>query len=280
MTAGLPWRRKMNPENVAHASARATFFGIDLRAVGLVVVLLVLAAVSWAVTAVQMSGMDMGRWTDPGSLGFFLTTWVVMLAAMMFPSVAPMVVAYARISRHRRATGRPAPSGSTSLFVAGYLIAWTVFGLVAYALYSVVSALAPGFLASDPGGRDVAAAVIMGAAIYQFTPAKNIALMKCRTPMDFILHRFRHGYVGALRLGIEHGTWCVTCCWALMVALFALGVMSVGWMALVGAFIAVEKMLPWKQLANRTVAFALAAIAIGVALTPVTPMMPGMPGMG
>ena len=163
--------------------------------------------------------------------------------------------------------------------MAGYLIAWTVVGLGAYALYAAVAALAPGFLASDPGGRYVAAAVIMGAAIYQFTPAKNIALMKCRTPMDFILRRFRHGYGGALRLGVEHGTWCVTCCWALMVALFALGVMSVGWMALVGAFIAVEKMLPWQRLANRTVAFALAAIAIGVALTPVAPVMPGMPGM-
>jgi predicted metal-binding membrane protein len=115
----------------------------------------------------------------------------------------------------------------------------------------------------------------MMAAVYQLTPAKNVSLMKCRSPMDFILHRLRPGYSGAVRMGVEHGAWCVACCWALMTALFALGVMSLGWMALIGAFIAWEKMLPWKRLANRSVAVALAAIALGVALAPAA-----MDGMG
>jgi predicted metal-binding membrane protein len=221
-----------------------------------------------------MDGMDMGGWTDPGPIGFFLTTWVVMLAAMMFPSVAPMVVAYARIHRHRRKSGRHAPPGSTAVFVAGYLIAWTVFGLVAYVLYGAVASLFPDFLSPDGAGRYVASSVILAAAIYQLTPAKDVCLTKCRTPMDFILRRMRYGYVGALRLGAEHGAWCVGCCWALMVALFALGVMSVGWMAVMGAFIAVEKMLPWKRLANRSVAVALAVIALGVAFAPAA--MPGL----
>jgi predicted metal-binding membrane protein len=88
--------------------------------------------------------------------------------------------------------------------------------------------------------------------------------------MDFILHRLRHGHGGALRMGVEHGAWCVGCCWALMVALFVLGMMSIGWMALVGAFIAAEKLLSWKRLANRSVAVALAVIALGVALWPVS----------
>src|SRR5207249_660366 len=123
--------------------------------------------------AAQMSGMDMGRWTDPGPLGFFLTTWVVMLAAMMFPSVAPMVVAYSRITHHRRESGRYAPPGSTALFVAGYLISWTIFGLAAYALYTVVTSLIPGLFSSEPGGRYLAAGVIFAAAVYQLTPAKN-----------------------------------------------------------------------------------------------------------
>lgn len=210
----------------------------------------------------------MGRWTDPGPLVFFLATWVVMLAAMMFPSVAPMVVSYARIHRHRRKTGRYAPPGSTGVFVAGYLITWTVFGVVAYSLYTSVVALFPGFFTSEQGSGYLAAGVIMVAAAYQFTAAKDVCLMKCRTPMDFILHRMRHGYGGALRMGLEHGAWCVGCCWALMVALFALGVMSVGWMAVVGAFIAAEKMLPWKRFANRSVAVALVVIALGVALSP------------
>lgn len=249
---------------------------IDPREAGLVAVLLVLAALAWFFVSPRMSGMDMGRWTDPGSLGFFLTTWVVMLAAMMFPSVAPMVVAYARIHRHRRESGRPAPSGATAVFVAGYLIAWTIYGVAAYALYALVVALFPGFLSSEPGGRYLAVGVILAAAGYQLTPAKNVALMKCRSPMDFILHRMRPGYGGAFRMGAEHGTWCIGCCWALMAALFALGVMNVGWMALVGAFIAAEKMLPWKRLANLSVAIALLVTAVVVALTPATMAGPAL----
>lgn len=246
----------------------------DPREVGLIAALLILAAASWIFTSVHMSGMDMGPWTDPGPLGLFVITWVVMLAAMMFPSVAPMVVAYSRIHSHRRKTGRYAPPGSTAVFVAGYLITWTVFGVAAYSLYSAAASLFPRLFAWDQGGRYLAAGVIIVAAAYQLTPAKNVALMKCRSPMDFILHRMRNGYGGALRMGVEHGVWCVACCWALMVALFALGVMSVGWMAVVGAFIAGEKMLPWKVLANRLVAVALAVIALGIALLPVA--MDGM----
>jgi len=274
-------RRKLSTRGVAHPLGRAashssaTASRVDPREFGLIAVLLILAAASWIFTSLQMSGMDMGTWTDPGPLGLFVLTWVVMLAAMMFPSVAPMVVAYSRIQSHRRKTGRYAPPGSTAVFVAGYLITWTAFGVVAYLLYASVASLFPGLLAPNQGGRYLAAGVILVAAAYQLTPAKNVALMKCRSPMDFILHRMRHGYRGAVRMGVEHGAWCVGCCWALMVALFALGVMSVGWMAVVGAFIAAEKMLPWKRLANRSVAVALGVIALGVALWPAP-----MGGMG
>lgn len=241
---------------------------IDVREAGLIAVLLILAALGWVFTAQRMGGMDMGGWTDPGPLDFFLSTWVVMLAAMMFPSVAPMVTAYAKITRRRRETGRSAPRGATALFVAGYLVAWTVFGLVAYGLFNAVTSLVPGALTADPGGRYITAGVILAAAVYQLTPAKNACLTKCRSPMDFILHGLRPGYGGALRMGVEHGAWCVGCCWALMVALFALGMMSVGWMALVGAFIAAEKMLPWRRVANRSVSAALVLIAVGIALAP------------
>jgi predicted metal-binding membrane protein len=255
-------------ERRARQRARAVASGVDPRVVGLVALLLVLAAVSWIVTDARMSGMDMGPGTDPGSLGFYLTTWVVMLAAMMFPSVAPMVIAYSRIHRRRRELGRHAPVGGTAVFVAGYLIAWTAYGLAAYALYAWITSLSPGFLAWDRGGPYAAGAVIMAAAFYQLTGAKDRCLTTCRTPMDFILGRMRHGYHGALRMGVEHGAWCVGCCWALMAALFALGAMSVAWMAVVGAFIAVEKLLPWKLLANRSVAIVLAVLALGVALAP------------
>ncbi|NUS36851.1 MAG: DUF2182 domain-containing protein, partial [Pseudarthrobacter sp.] len=153
-------RRKLtgNGETVAHASR------VDPREAVLVAVLLVLAAASWVFTSTQLAGMDKGAWTNPGPVGFFTVTWVVMLAAMMFPSVAPMVVAYHRIQRHRRQAERYAPAGSTSVFVAGYLAAWTGFGLVAYGLYMWAAAVAPAAFAPDQGGRYVAVAVILMAA--------------------------------------------------------------------------------------------------------------------
>jgi predicted metal-binding membrane protein len=267
-------RKRMLSGGGAHRLARAaspvsTTSRMDSAEAGLIALLLLLAAAGWVFTSFQMSGMDMGLWTAPGPLGWFITTWVVMLAAMMFPSMAPMAAAYARIHGHRRAMGRYAPPGCTAVFVAGYLITWTVFGVVGYGLYASAAALFPSIFDSGQGSRILAGGAIMLAALYQLTAAKNVALMKCRTPMDFILHRMRHGYGGALRMGVEHGAWCVGCCWALMVALFALGVMSVGWMAVVGAFIAAEKLLPWKRVANRSVALALAVIALGVVLWPV-----------
>jgi predicted metal-binding membrane protein len=133
----------------------------DPREAGLIAVLLLLAAASWIFTATQLAGMDMGRWTDPGPLGFFVTTWVVMLAAMMFPSVAPMVVAYDRIQSHRRKMGRYAPTGSTAVFLAGYLITWTAFGVTAYSVYAWAASLNPGIFASDQGGRYLTAGVIV-----------------------------------------------------------------------------------------------------------------------
>lgn len=250
------------------ARARAVVLGVDLRLAGLITLLLALAAASWIVTNTRIRGMDMGPGTDPGSLGFFLTTWVVMLAAMMFPSAAPMVIAYARIHRRRSDCGRYAPVGATAVFVTGYLIAWTAYGLAAYVLYAWVTSLSPDWLSWNRGGRYMAGAVILAAALYQLTAVKDVCLTKCRTPMDFILGRMRYGYGGALRMGTEHGAWCVGCCWALMAALFALGMMSIGWMAVVGALIAVEKLLPWKQPAKGAVAVVLALLALGIALAP------------
>ena len=108
----------------------------------------------------------------------------------------------------------------------------------------------------------------LAAAVYQLTPAKDVCLRKCRGPLDFVLGYWKPGYGGALRMGVEHGAWCVGCCWALMAALFALGVMSIGWMAFVGALIAVEKLLPWQAVANHGVAVLLAVLAVGVAFAP------------
>jgi predicted metal-binding membrane protein len=227
-----------------------------------------LAIVGWLVTDQRMAGMDAGPGTDPGALGFYVTAWVVMMAAMMFPSIVPMVIAYATIESRKRELNPGAGRGSVALFVAGYLVVWTAFGLFAYVLYAWVRSLHVDAFSWDSGGPYLAGGVIAAAAIYQLTPLKDACLSKCRSPLGFVVGSWRCGRRGALSMGAEHGAWCVGCCWALMAALFALGVMSLGWMVFVAGLIAVEKLLPWAALASRSVAVLLALLALGLAVSP------------
>src|SRR5207248_7049969 len=125
-----------------------------------------------------------------------------------------------------------------------------------------------GAVSWDRGGRYLAGGILLAAAAYQLTPLKDRCLTRCRGPLTFVLTRWRDGRAGALRMGLEHGTWCLGCCWALMAALFAVGVMSVGWMLFVAALIATEKMLPWKEVANRSVALLLVVLGLAVAFAP------------
>jgi predicted metal-binding membrane protein len=232
---------------------------------GLIFSLLLLAAIAWAMTGDRMGGMDAGPGTDLGGLGFWVTAWVVMMAAMMFPSIAPMVVMYARIEEGKRRQGGRAEVGATAVFVSGYLLTWAAAGLVGYAIIEGGRALDLGFLTWDSGGPYLAGGVIVAAGLYQLTPLKDVCLRHCRSPMMFLMTRWRGGRIGALRMGMEHGGWCVGCCWGLMAALFALGVMSIGWMVMVAALIAIEKLLPWKAFANRGIALLLVVLGIGVA---------------
>ena len=234
----------------------------------LIALLLGLAMVGWAVTDRRMADMDTGPGTDPGVLGFYLATWVVMMAAMMFPSIAPMVLTYERIQRGKRERGLPVTVGATIVFVAGYLLTWTATGLGFYAVLAAARAAELGGVTWDQTGRYLAGGVIVAASVYQLTPLKQTCLTKCRDPFLFLLTSWRSGRTGALRMGIEHGFWCVGCCWALMAALFALGVMSVGWMAFIAALIAIEKLLPWSLVANRGIAILLLVLGISVALVP------------
>ena len=237
--------------------------------VGLVTTLFALAAAAWALTGERMQGMDMGPGSDLGSLAFYVGVWVVMMAAMMFPSISPMVRTYALVQRSRHARrGLGEPTAAILAFVAGYLLTWSLFGLAAYAAFEAVRAFDIQAFSWEQGGPYLAGGVILGAAIYQLTPLKDACLTRCRGPLAFLTERWRDGPGGALALGLEHGAWCVGCCWALMAALFALGVMSVGWMVFVAALIAVEKLLPWKRLANRAIAVLLAVLGLGVALAP------------
>src|SRR3954452_3272084 len=186
-----------------------------------------LAVRPWVITVDRMQGMDAGPGTDLGGLGWFIGVWVVMMAAMMFPSIAPVVVMYARVQEGKGERGQPAPAGATAVFVGGYLVSWATAGLLGFVVFEGINSLDISWLAWDEGGQYVAAGLLAMAAIYQLTPLKDVCLRKCRSPFMFVLNSWRPGRSGALRMGIEHGAWCVGCCWALMAALFALGVMSI-----------------------------------------------------
>jgi predicted metal-binding membrane protein len=230
-----------------------------LAQAGVVVLLLALAGAAWALTDRRMGGMDAGPGSELGGLGWFAVTWALMMAAMMLPAVSPMVAAY-----RRQAAG----PGATPAFAAGYLVAWLTAGLLGYALVEGVRSLGLGFLAWDQAWRYVAGGVILGGALYQLTAPKEACLRRCRDPRAFLGEHWRPGRLGALAMGMEHGGFCVGCCWALTATLFALGVMSIGWMALVAALIAAERLLPWKTIAGRAVAVILALLALGVAAVP------------
>src|SRR4029078_1112051 len=178
-----------------------------------------------------------------GSVCWFLGIWLVMMAAMMLPSVAPTVTLYTRITKDRSPL-------SPWLFTAGYLLPWAVAGLAAYALSLAATSLAGGSLDWDQSGRTIAGATLIAAAVYELTPLKNVCLAKCRSRLGSLLGSWRDGPGGAVRMGARNGAWCVGCCWALMASLFALGVMSLTWMAVVAGLIAVEQTLPWRRVAN------------------------------
>jgi predicted metal-binding membrane protein len=260
--AGIADRRGLAP---AFAAARARL--------GLIALLFALAAVAWWSTADRMAGMDEGPGTALGTLGWFLGIWVVMMAAMMFPSVAPTVSLYARMTR-RRSPAAPL------LFAVGYLLTWTAAGLLAYGLVDLGRTLLGDQLAWDNLGRWVAGGTLVVAAAYELTPLKDVCLTKCRSPLGFLLGSWRGGLPGALNMGARHGAWCVGCCWALMASLFALGVMSLVWMAFVAALIALEKTLPWGRAATYTTAVLL--LVLGVVLIAAPDAVPGLtvPGDG
>jgi predicted metal-binding membrane protein len=237
----------------AFAAARARL--------GLVALLVALAALAWWSTADRMSGMNAGPGTNLGALGWFLGVWLVMMAAMMFPSLAPTVALYATMTR-QRGPDRPL------LFAGGYLLVWGAAGLGAYGVLHVGSSLFGGDLAWRAGGRWFAAGVLVLAALYELTPLKDACLTKCRSPIGFLLGSWRDGRRGALEMGSRHAGWCLGCCSALMAALFALGVMSLTWMAFVAAVIALEKTVPWGRAVTWGTAAVLLMLAIAVVAAP------------
>jgi predicted metal-binding membrane protein len=244
-------------ERLSRNEGLAPAFAAMRARLAVVALLFALAGIGWWRTAGQMRGMDNGPWTGLGAVSWFLGVWVVMMAAMMFPSVAPTVALYSRMTR-RRSLLLPI------VFTTGYLVTWAVAGAVAFALVTGVSRSSDNALAWNHAGRPVAGTILILAALYQLTPLKDACLGKCRSPLGLLLGSWRDGNTGAFHMGAKNGAWCVGCCWALMASLFALGVMSVAWMVFVAGLIAIEKTIRSRRIA--TYGTALILLSLGVLL--------------
>lgn len=238
-----------------------------------------LAVGAWWASAHTMSWMDLGGRFSVGSLWFFVVLWVSMMAAMMFPSVWPAVAIYGLVMRRRASAGAHSVARSAA-FVAGYVGSWTVFGLAAFALLAVARTAGLDALSAEELSRYVVAPVVLAGALYQLAPFKQACLRHCRGPLSFFLEHWRDGVRGALVMGARHGTYCVGCCWMLMLVLLATGVTSIAWMAVVSFAIAVEKLAPANRArgASGLLSVGLVAFALVALVRPA--WLPGVGGMG
>jgi predicted metal-binding membrane protein len=258
---------------VESANARWSPFSAMRAELGMVAGLLAAAALAWWWTADRMAGMDAGPGVGLGGLGWFSGVWAVMMAAMMLPSLAPTAAVYTALARRE-------PS-RVVLFACGYLFVWSVAGVVAYGLFELGDRLFASALDWNGGGRWLVAAVLVLAALYQLTPFKGAFLSRCRSPLRFLRSTWRQSRFGAFVMGLRSGGWCLGCSWALMAALFSLGVMSLIWMAVIAGLVALEKIGPWGRAAKVTTAGVLAVLALAILAVPhEVPgfVVPGSPG--
>lgn len=214
------------------------------RALGVAAAVLAASLFAWAIVVERTRGMSMGPSADLGGFTWYLGLWVSMTAAMMLPSATPALLLVDRLSP------RATPS-----FLAGYLIAWTAYGVAAYVIArAAVNAGLADWQATGP--------LIVAAGLYGLTPLKRACLRRCRSPLQFLL---RHQRLGPLGTGILHGGYCVGCCAGLMVVLFAVGMMSVFWMVVIAGVIAAEKIAPFGE--RLVVPIALTLVAAGAWVT-------------
>lgn len=182
--------------------------------------------------------------------------WTLMMVAMMLPSVSPYVLAFAAVHRQRRNENGPyVPAG---IFLGGYFFIWTAFSVIAAAAQVALQRAALLSPMLNASSAVFAGGLLMAAGIYQWTPLKNSCLRHCRSPLGFLLGEWRTGARGAFRMGVEHGIFCLGCCWLLMALPFAAGVMNLLWMAALTVFILIEKAVPGGQWMGRIAGFALA----------------------
>ena len=213
-------------------------------------------------------GLHPGHW----SLGYWLVMlamWWVMMIAMMTPSAAPMILLYARATRHAQASGRLQQGVvPTAAFAAGYLLVWLAFSVAATALMWALERI--GAVSAATMGSSAAwasATLLIAAGLYQLSPLKHACLRVCRSPAEFLSRHWRPGSYGALRMGVAHGVYCVGCCWVLMALLFVGGIMNVLWIAALAILVLLEKVAPpgaWISRATGVLLLAWGAMTLVV----------------
>lgn len=206
-------------------------------------VLLALAVFAWALLIWQSTTMGsqvMGLTMGIGA-ALFIALWVVMMVAMMFPTAAPMILLFSTVSARKRKQGQPFVP--TWIFVSAYLLIWTLFGALAYPLALVAERLVEHSMWLMDHFARMVGGLLLVAGLYQLSSLKYACLSKCRTPLQFLLTSWRDGVWGAFRMGLEHGLYCLGCCWLLFVLLFPLGMMNLALLALLTVLIYAEKAL-------------------------------------
>lgn len=234
--------------------------------------LFVLTALAWWYLfrmAGDMAAMDMGstlmHWGWSDFLMLFVM-WVIMMVGMMTPSAAPLILTFATINRKKfEQSGRMV---STAVFLCGYLLVWTVFsGVAAAAQWGLhtVALLSPMMVSQSLLLNGI---LLMAAGIYQWAPLKRTCLEHCQSPLSFVMHHWKEGVGGALRMGWEHGLYCLGCCWALMALLFVMGVMNLVWVGVIAAFVLLEKVLPVGLWMGRTTGMLLVVWGLWLVWSP------------
>ncbi len=217
------------------------------------------------VAAADPSGAFAGGESDAGVLLMLLVMWAVMMVGMMLPSAAPAILLYAGLARKSGERGTALPSAW--IFSAGYLLAWLAFSAVVAPLQlglQRAALITPRMVSASDA---LSAGILIAAGAYQLLPLKDACLRRCRSPLTFLLTRWRPGRAGALRMGLEHGAFCVGCCWALMLLLLVAGVMDLLWVALIAGLVLIEKALPFGVASARLAGVALLAAGALVALS-------------
>jgi predicted metal-binding membrane protein len=212
-------------------------------------------------------GMAMGNVRSWSGVDFSLmfVMWVVMMVAMMVPSAAPMVLMFATVNRRRREQSRPFVA--TSVFLSGYVVVWTGFALAAtlgnWGLHqaSLLTSMMGGSSSGYLGGG-----LLLAAGVFQWSQLKYICLTHCRSPLSFLMSGWREGTGGAFKMGLQHGRYCLGCCWVLMALLFVLGVMNLVWIAALAAFVLAEKVIPAGDKVSKLTGALLMAWGVGAVL--------------